>query len=681
MNRIEFDIEALTCANCAQKIEDGLNTLEGVSGASINFTLKKGVFLTESTDVSLALKKAQALADKLEPGVKLVTSSEKTEVKLFEYKHYRILLGALLFVLGFVFQESMLFLVAYGLVGYEVLAKALKNLIHGRVFDENFLMSIATLGALYINEWPEAVAVMLFYQVGEFFQDRAVNHARHSIEALLKTQATTANKLIGNKLVAVDVHTVLPGDVIYIKNGDMAPLDVKSLNVDPYLDLQAITGESLYKTVSKDELIYAGAVNQGAMIEAEVIHAVKDSMQAKIVQMVNNASLNKAPTERFITKFASVYTPIVVALAMLVALLGPVFTQDSYAFWFHRALIFLVISCPCALVISIPLGFFGGIGAASKKGIYIKGGQHLDALNSVKHVVFDKTGTLSEGEFEVAMIKPEKNINSSDILKYAAYGEAYASHKLAKALLKAYNQDIDYKKIKGYHEVAGKGVTLRAFDKSVILGSSTFMEENSIKPRKVTYPGTIIHVAVDHTYYGYMVVVDKIKNDAYQAVKALQSIGKKVSLLSGDQENIAQKVASDLGMDGYYAEMTPLDKVEVIAKMEDKVLFVGDGLNDAPVIKQAYLGIAMGKGAEAAIEASDMVILNDQPYKVYEAFQIAKKTRNVVMQNIVLAISIKLLVMGLGVMGLANLYQAVIADVGVALLAIFNAMRILKNTP
>ncbi|HIU33884.1 MAG TPA: cadmium-translocating P-type ATPase [Candidatus Pullichristensenella excrementigallinarum] len=575
------------------------------------------------------------------------------------------------------------FLVPYVWIGWDVLWKAARNIAHGQVFDENFLMALATVGALATEEYSEAVFVMLFYQVGELFQSYAVGRSRQSISKLLEIRPDYANLEKGADLEKVDPEKVQIGDVIVIKPGERVPLDGVVLEGRSSLDTMALTGESLPRTVEEGDDVVSGCVNQSGLLRVRVTRLFGESTVAKILDLVENAGSKKARAENFITKFSRVYTPLVVIAAILLAVVPPLFT-GNWSEW-KRALIFLVVSCPCALVISVPLSFFGGIGGASRDGILVKGGSYLETLARAEIVVFDKTGTLTKGVFNVTAIHPDK-ISEAELLELAAYAENYSDHPISHSIQQAYDRPIDVARVGEVEEVAGRGVRAVIDGKVVCVGNSRFMDELGVQWHPCHHIGTTVHVEVDGLYAGHLVISDELKPDAKEAIFGLKALGiQKTVMLTGDMRAVGEKVGRDLGLDEVHAELLPADKVDQVEQLLQKkspggaLVFVGDGINDAPVLSRADVGVAMGgMGSDAAIEAADVVFMDDKPSKLSDAIRIARKTRSIVRQNVAFALCIKLLVMLLGAVGMANMWEAVFADVGVSVLAILNAMRALQ---
>ncbi|HEY8891533.1 MAG TPA: heavy metal translocating P-type ATPase [Clostridium sp.] len=732
----EFILEGLGCANCANKIEAQCKKIDGVLDASINFAIKSLVIQFQSEEkIVRVIEDVKKIVKKIEPGTRLIPKEAKTfkqkekghehdscncnncsddhgQVHGHEHarehahghdhsdggynknKIIRFSVGLIIFIIAIIFKskfqyfvEFSLFLLSYLLIGGDILILAIKNIFRGQVFDENFLMALATVGAFSIGQFPEGVGVMLFYQVGEFFQDIAVNKSRKSISALMDIRPDYANKKIKDEIVKVDPLEVHMGDIIIVKPGEKVPLDGIVIEGKSLIDTSTLTGESVPRDVKIGDEILAGCINKNGLLTIEVKKEFGESTLAKILDLVQNASSKKAPTENFVTKFARYYTPIVVISATALALLPPLLIPGAlFSQWIYRALVFLVVSCPCALVISIPLGFFGGIGGASRNGILVKGGNYLEALNSVEMVVFDKTGTLTKGVFKVTQIRAEGKISKDELLKYAAYVESYSSHPIATSILKAYGKDIRKEDIEDVQEIAGKGIRAKVKGKYVLAGNSKLMDSERISYNKPENVGSVIYVAVDKEYVGSIIISDEIKEDAIQAIVKLKSMGvKKIVMLTGDNKEIALNIGKNLGIDEVYSELLPHEKVEKLEDLQKerspkgKIVFVGDGINDAPVLARADIGIAMGGiGSDAAIEAADIVIMTDEPSKIAQAIKIAKKTKKIVMQNIFFALGIKAVILILAIFGIATMWEAVFGDVGVALIAVLNSMRAMK---
>ena len=604
----------------------------------------------------------------------------------------KILIALALFLIAMVIKfenewiNNGIFIVSYIIVGFEILRKAVRNIFRGKVFDENFLMSIATLGAFAIGEFPEAVAVMLFYQVGELFQDYAVDKSRKSIASLMDIRPDYANIIRDGKEEKVDPSEVRIGDTIIIKPGEKVPLDGVVVDGKTTLDTKALTGESVPRGVEVGDQVLSGCINLNGVIKVKVTKEYGESTVSKILDLVENASSKKAKSENFITKFAAYYTPIVVIIAIILAIVPPLIIEGAnFQDWLYRALSFLVVSCPCALVISIPLSFFGGIGGASKMGVLVKGSNYLEALSNAEIMVFDKTGTLTEGVFEVQNVEPI-GISKEELLKIAAYAEYYSNHPISKSIKKAYNKEIDEKEIIDSKEISGKGIEAKIGNQDVLAGNEKLMNEKGIEYTKCTHVGSVVYVAIDGKYVGHIVIADKIKEDAKRTIEELRKNNiKQTVMLTGDRKNIGEAVAKELGIDKVYAELLPDGKVEKVEELlktkspKGKLAFVGDGINDAPVLAMADIGIAMGGlGADSAIEAADIVIMTDQPSKIISAIKLSKKTMRIVRENIIFAIAVKVLVLILTAVGLSSMWQAVFADVGVSVIAILNALRALR---
>lgn len=576
------------------------------------------------------------------------------------------------------------FLVAYGLLGWNVLWSAIKNIFRGRIMDENFLMAVATIGAFIIQEYPEAVGVMLFYQVGEMLQESSINNSRNSIKKLINIKAEYANLKVGDDIEKVSPKEVNIGQYIVVKPGERIPLDGIVEEGEASVDTSAITGESIPRDVMQGDLVYSGSINNDGVLIIKVLKEFENSTVSKILFLVEEAAEKKANIERFITRFAAKYTPTVVIIAVLIALVPLVVKDQFFSTWVYRALIFLVLSCPCALVISIPLGFFGGIGGASRKGILFKGSTHLEKMADIDTIAFDKTGTLTYGKFEVKGIFPVEKKDEERLVFHAALAESFSNHPIAQCIVDYYGIKTDTLKVEKVTEFAGKGVYVKEDGKEIIVGNKKLMEMHNINVTPDSHDGTKVYVAVEHKYIGMIKVGDKIRDDATKAIEKLRHIGiERLFLLTGDGRYIAHEIAEKLNLTGYFSDLLPQDKVEKLEELvrdsKHKVAFVGDGINDAPVLTRADIGIAMGGiGTDAAIECADVVLMNDELSKIAEAIIIARKTRRIVKQNIVLAISIKLIVLALGAGGIATIWEAVIADVGVALLAVFNSMRAAK---
>lgn len=582
--------------------------------------------------------------------------------------------------------NNAIFLVSYFIVGWDILRKAMRNIIRGKVFDENFLMAVATIGAFCIGEFPEAVAVMLFYQIGELFQSYAVDKSRKSIASLMDIRPDYANVYRGENIEKVNPEEVKIGETIIIKPGEKIPLDGHIVEGKTTLDTKALTGESLPKDAKEGDEVLSGCINLNGVIKVEVRKEYGESTVSKILDLVENASSKKSKSENFITKFARYYTPIVVGIAAVLAILPPLILPGAtFSDWIYRALSFLVVSCPCALVISIPLSFFGGIGGASKMGVLVKGSNYLEALASTEMMVFDKTGTLTKGVFEVQQVK-SIGISEQELLKVAAYAENYSNHPISKSLKRAYQEEIDEKQIQNYEELSGLGIIAKIGEKDILVGNDKLMQEKQITFEKCNEVGTVLYVAIEGKYAGYIVIADQIKEDAKKTMEDLKKNHiKQTVMLTGDRKKVGENVAKEIGIDEVYTELLPTDKVHKVEELlkrkseKGKLAFVGDGINDAPVLTLADIGIAMGAlGADSAIEAADIVIMTDEPYKIVKSMKLAKKTMRIVKENIVFAIFVKVLVLILTAFGLSTMWEAVFADVGVSIIAIINALRALN---
>ena len=705
VNKEDIILGGLTCAHCAEVIGDRVQSIDGVKNSHLNFVNKK-LTLEIDSDINKdkVINSVIELIDSIEPGLDIQVqnkSESAKEIKKVEKKKdnskkdlFKIIAGVLVFIFAF-YQEAtgiesryslIVFIVSYILVGGDVLYKALKNIKNGRIFDENFLMTVATVGAISIGEPSEAVGVMLFYKIGEYLQELAVGKSRKSISDLMQIRPDVANLKVGNSLKVVDPEEVEIGDYIVVKPGEKVPLDGLVVEGNSMVATSALTGESVLRTVNKGDELLSGFINKNALLTVQVTKDFSESTVSKILDMVENASSKKSKTENFISVFSRYYTPIVVTLAALLAILPPVFIKGAlFSEWIHRGLIFLVVSCPCALVLSIPLSYFSGIGVASKHGILIKGSNYLEALRYVDTVVFDKTGTLTEGVFDVVKVK-SVGISEDELMKFASIAEANSNHPIAKSILKYYDKQIDLNKIEEYEEIAAHGIKAKYENSTVLAGNEKLMKTNNIKIERSTEIGTIVYVAVNNKFVGYIVIADKIKEDSKDAIKKIKEQGiKKTVMLTGDNKDVADSVAKRLKLDKVFSNLLPNEKVEKIEELylsrseKEKIAFVGDGINDAPVLARVDVGIAMGGlGSDAAIEAADIVIMTDEPSKIAQGIKISKKTYKIVWQNIIFALAVKVIVLILGAAGMASMWEAVFADVGVALIAVLNAMRIMK---
>ena len=682
-----YRLEGLDCANCAMKIEKGVQKINGVKEATVNFTSGKLTIDAEEDHLATIEQETKKVVKELEPDVK-VTEIDKEKVSEHGNEKERNTLFRILFSLAgiallllFDFNEPIRligYLLIYLLIGYDVVKKAVMNIVKGKIFDENFLMSVATIGAMLIGEYPEAVAVMLFYQIGEYFQGLAVNHSRKSIRELMAIRPETAHIQTAEELMTVNPEDVQIGQYVLVKPGERVPLDGTIIEGESLVDTSALTGESVPKSVYVGETVLSGFINKNKPFLVQVEKSYENSTISKLLELVENASSKKAPAENFITKFARYYTPVVVGLAVLLAVLPPlVVSGAAFSEWIYRALTFLVISCPCALVISVPLSFFGGIGGASKIGVLVKGSNYLELLAQTETVVFDKTGTLTKGDFSIQTI--DTKIDPKIFMQYVASAEQFSTHPIAQSVLEGYAGPL--LPTTNIQEFAGEGILAEVDGKQVLVGNHKLMERFEISFPSSQEIGTLLYLAIDQSYSGYLVIADTLKEDAVDALVQLKQAGvKNTVMLTGDSKKIADHIGKQVGVDKIYSELLPEDKVqrleEILQRNNKKTAFVGDGINDAPVLARADVGIAMGGlGSDAAIEAADVVIMNDQPSKIAEAIHLAKKTLKIVKQNIVFAIGIKILVLALGAFGFASMGDAVFADVGVTVLAVLNAMR------
>lgn len=645
----EFVLEGLDCANCAMKIETKVKEMPSVSNATVDFVSKKlRIEVANKKELETTVQNIKDIVHKLEPDVKVVRQENGSHGHSHDHGEgnvkkliWRLAIGGVLTGIAALAELPQmvtipLFVIAYLLIGGEIVWRAVRNITRGQVFDENFLMAIATLGAFAIGQYSEAVAVMLFYQVGELFQSIAVNRSRKSITSLMDIRPDYANVKVGNETKQVSPEDVKIGDYIIVKPGEKVPLDGKVIEGTSMVDTSALTGESVPREVEVGNDVLSGFVNQNGVLTIEVTKEFGESTVSKILDLVQNASSRKAPTENFITKFARYYTPVVVITAAALAFVPPLILEGAtFSEWIYRALVFLVISCPCALVVSIPLGFFGGIGGASKSGILIKGSNYLEALNDVKHIVFDKTGTLTKGVFKVTKMEPNGATTKEELLEYAAFAEVYSNHPIAQSIRSSYGKAIDENMIEDYSEISGHGTVVKVQGKEIFAGNAKLMKKENITFEQPQTVGTLVHVAVDGVYAGYIVISDEVKEDSKQAIQKLKELGiKKTVMLTGDAKLVGEAVGKELGLDEVHAELLPQQKVEEIEKIDaakqakEKVAFVGDGINDTPVLARADVGIAMGGlGSDAAIEAADIVIMTDEPSKIATAVKIAKRTR------------------------------------------------------
>lgn len=688
-----YKLEGLDCASCADKIEKSVQKIHGVEKARVDFMAEKMTLEVESGQDLEVENEARAVIGKLEPDVKVISLKDVKEEEGRNPNNnrlIRIIIAFVLFLALIIIKPSnnwvalASYLVVYVLIGGDIVKRAVTNIFRGEVFDENFLMSVATIGAFFIGEYPEAVAVMLFYQVGEWFQSAAVDQSRKSIAKLMDIRPDSANLLVNGQIKAVAPDTIEIGQQILVKPGEKVPLDGQIIDGSSMVDTSALTGESVPRTVKVGDEILGGFINKNGALTINVTKKFGDSTVSKILDLVENASSKKAPAENFISKFARYYTPVVVVLAILLAVIPPfIFPDTSINEWVYRALTFLVISCPCALVISVPLSFFGGIGGASKLGVLIKGSNYLEILANTETIVFDKTGTLTKGNFVVqnitSVVLPEE-----ELLRLTATAEQLSTHPIAISIKESYGKETV--PATAIEEVAGHGIKATIEGKTVLVGNAKLMKQFGIEAPEVKEAGTLIFVAIDNQFAGYLVIADQLKPDAISAIKELKAEGvKQTVMLTGDNQQVAEAIAKEVGVDKVYAELLPdgkVDRLEELLKAsspKNKVAFVGDGMNDAPVLARADVGIAMGGlGSDAAIEAADVVIMNDEPSRIASAIKLSRKTLRIVKQNIIFAIAVKIIVLVLGALGLASMQAAVFADVGVTIIAVLNAMRCLR---
>ena len=688
---LQLTLEGLNCANCARKIEEKVGKMEGVKESNLNFTTTTlNVKLERKVKEEHAINEIKKIVEALEPHVKVEKKvSGKTNVQRakFEVKP-TLIIGTILYLIAVIgdFKGALaliLFVASYLLIGGKVVLTAIKNIARGQLFDENFLMTVATIGAFSISEYPEAVAVMLFYEIGETIQGYAVNKSRSSISSLMDIRADYANIIIDGKEKKVSPETVKVEDIILVKPGEKIPLDGIVVEGESFVDTSALTGESVPRKIAVNDEILSGGINTNGVLKVKVTKKFGESTVSRILEMVENAANKKANTEKFITKFAKVYTPIVVALAILIAVVPSIFIKDAlFSTWLYRALVFLVVSCPCALVVSVPLGFFAGIGGASKKGVLVKGSNYLELLKDLETVVFDKTGTLTEGVFTVTEINTN-NIQKEKLIEVAAMAESFSNHPIAISIIKEYGKEIDKEVIEEYEEIAGHGIKAVINNEEVLIGNAKLMNQFNISYNEVDSIGTVVYCAINGEFKGSIVISDKIKENADEALINLKAAGvKKTVMLTGDNKKTAEKVGEKVNIDEVHSELLPLGKVKEVEKLlkasnkNGRLAFVGDGVNDAPVFARADIGIAMGGiGSDAAIEAADVVLMKDDINALVDAINVSKKTNKILWQNIIFALGVKVIVMVLGTFGIANMWTAVFADVGVTIIAIINSTR------
>ena len=698
----KYQLKNIDCASCAAKIEDGLSKMEGVKSCSVNFA--NSTLQIDAPDIEEVKKKIK----EIEPEViveEMQNEKPAESINIFEENKkelIKIFFTILLLSVGLIFEkeihntpyriaEYLVFISAYLISGWGVLKGAVRSITKGKVFNEHFLMTIATVGALLIDAMPEAVTVMLFYVVGELFQDIAVNRSRKSIKALLEIKPEYANLKSNGDVKRVSPESVKVGELILVKAGEKIPLDGEITAGNSFVDTSALTGESIPRKVKGKDIVLAGMVNQSGLLTIKVSKLFSESSISRILELVENAASKKAETEKFITTFAKYYTPVVVFGALMIAVIPPLFfTGQTFTDWIYRALVVLVISCPCALVISIPLGYFGGIGGASRKGILVKGSNYLDALAKVKTVVFDKTGTLTKGEFQVAEVVVKNGFDKKELMRFAAYAESHSNHPIAKSVLEAFTKSFPSESItdnfvSNLQEISGKGIKASINGQKIIVGNDKLLHTENIQHDKCDIEGTVIHIAVNSIYAGYIIISDTLKDGAQETISLLKKKNINSVMLTGDNKAAAEFFAKKLGIDKFYYELLPEDKVNHIEQIiqttakGNKVAFVGDGINDAPVLARADVGIAMGAlGSDAAVETADVVLMTDSPLQVVTAIDVAKKTRKIVWQNIFFALGVKMFFIILGAFGIATMWEAVFGDMGVAVLAILNAMRVMK---
>lgn len=692
-----FVLKGLDCPHCSAEIEADVGKISGVSYSSVNLIKQTLIVKTDEEYSGDVFDDVKKIVHGHEPDVDVTEKNgefkEEKKIKSMSGRIARLSVGAAIYISGLLvnlininmYVSAIILIVSYIILSIDVVMRAAGNILKGRVFDENFLMTVSTVGAFVIGEYPEAVAVMLFYQVGELFQDLAVNRSRKSISELMDIRPDTANVKRDGIVEEVSPETVKKGEIIVVKPGEEIPLDGVVTEGESMLDTTALTGESVPRSIKKGDTVLSGCINQSGVLTVEVTKAFHDSTASKIIDLVENAASRKAPAENFITAFSRYYTPVVVLMALLLAVIPPVLFGGQWTDWIRRGFVFLVISCPCALVISIPLTFFGGIGRASKKGVLVKGSNYLEALNKLDTVVFDKTGTLTKGVFKVNEIITAPGVNEDEVIEYAAKAESFSNHPIADSIRNACPKEFDRENLSEYKEISGQGISVNDNGHTIIAGNEKLMEGFGIEFEQCEEIGTKVYVAADNKYMGCIVISDEIKSDSKEAITELKKLGiKRIVMLTGDDERIAKSVAEKVGIDKYYSQLLPDDKVLKLEQFNSentgKTAFVGDGINDAPVLARADVGIAMGGlGSDAAIEAADVVLMTDEVSKLVDAVKIAGETKRIVLQNIIFALGIKAVFLILGAVGIAGMWMAVFGDVGVMVIAVLNAMRILKK--
>ncbi|MGE5399466.1 MAG: heavy metal translocating P-type ATPase [Ignavibacteriales bacterium] len=694
----KFILKNIDCANCAAKIENNLSKLKDVRYVSLNFA--ESVMFIDTDNI----EKVRKVIKQTEPEVEIIDSSvkiknpkiEEDERKQLKKRLAFILSVALLYFLGLllrnivpsIFQAGELYILmiaVYLLAGWDVLFSAGRKLLKGKLLDEHFLMSLATLGAVAINQLPEAAGVMIFYQIGEFLQQLSVKRSRNSIKSLLGIKPNFANLKTNGEIRKVAPEEVGINDVIVVKPGEKVPLDGCVTEGNSQVDTSPLTGEPVPRVMTPGKQVLAGMINKTGLLTIKVTKLFENSSVARIMELVENAGSQKAETEKFISRFSRYYTPVVVLIALLIAFVPPLLWAESLSAWIYRALVILVISCPCALVISIPLGYFGGIGGASKKGILVKGSNFLDALAEVKTVIFDKTGTLTKGVFRVTEIVPKNGYSKEDLLRLAAEAEQQSNHPVAQSIREAYGKEIN-NSIEDYQEIAGHGIKARVEGKELVAGNDRLLHKENILHEDCNLNRSVVHIAIDHRYAGYIIISDELKDDARDAIQYLRNEGvENILMFTGDNSKVAEAISEELKLDSFYSELLPEEKVAALEKeigrlsLSGKIAFIGDGINDAPVIARSDVGIAMGAlGSDVAIETADVVIMTDTPSKIGTAIHLAKRTRKIVWQNIIFALTVKAFFIALGAFGIATMWEAVFGDMGVALIAILNSTRVLK---
>ena len=689
LKKYKYRLNNLDCANCANKIEERLKKENNLSDVVVNFS---SLTLSFMSNDYIKIEDISNIVTKIEPEVVVTKIDEEAKETKKNYNLIRLIIGVIIALFGLYINfnneiiNKILIIASYVILLYRTFKVAVKMLIKSHTINENALITISSIGAYFVDKQMEGLMVITLYEIGKILEEKAVNNSRNSIKDLMNIKQDFANKVVGDKTEVISVEDVKINDILIIKKGEKIPVDGIVIEGETKLNLFSLTGESDLVNKKENDEVLSGSINEGKVIKIKATKLFNDSTVSKILSLIEDATDKKSKTETFVAKMAKYYTPIVVILAACLAFIPPFVTGMEFSSSIYRALVFLVVSCPCALVVSIPLGFFGGIGGASKNGILVKGGNYLEALNNVETVVFDKTGTLTKGTFNVTKINVENGFDKDILMEYAVAAESFSSHPIATSIIKAYGKEIEKKNVKNYEEISGHGIKVSYKDKVVLAGNKKLMNKENIVCKEEETVGTVVYIAIDNMYVGNIIISDEIKEDTKVAIKELKKIGvKKTVMLTGDNKKVGEGIGKLVNIDEVYSELLPYEKVEKLEKIENeksknkKVIYVGDGINDAPVLARADIGIAMGGvGSDAAIEAADVIIMTDEPSKIVSSIKIAKRTRNIVIQNIAFAIGVKVIILIFGALGMANMWEAVFGDVGVALIAVLNAMRALK---